>query len=148
MAKEEDDDAFFNPPPVEKVSRLNLSNQASSFNKKSVERSEAKEWFEKASDLRFKTMEERKASAAIVVGSFWNLFRSKELVENKGPNRLKLEKGIVNNLLEFAMEANKDEKENEGQGSIYLITLLLKALLEQKERVNQLEHQIEMIKNR
>jgi hypothetical protein len=146
MSKEQDaEDAAFNPPTLEKSSRLKISNNNSTFNAKTLERAEAKEWFEKESELQFNTLEARKEAAAVVVGSFWSLFRNQELQENKGPNRLKIESSIVKNLLEFAIEANKDEREVEGQGSIYLITLLLKALLEQKDKINHLEHKVQLL---
>ena len=145
MSNQQDEDDAFNPPEVEATTKLKIDNKKSDFHKKSVEKADAKEWFNKESELQFNTLEARKEAAGVVVGSFWSLFRNQELQENKGPNRLSLEKSVVKNLLEFAIEANKDEREVEGQGSIYLITLLLKAMLEQKDKINHLEYEVKRL---
>ena len=136
----------FHPKPVEKKSKLKISNANSALSQQSAEKNQQKQWFEKAAEMSFKTMEDRKKNAAVVVGSFWNLVRNKELKETKGPNRLKTETVIFENLIKFAMEANQDEEEYEGQGSIYMITLLFKAMLEQKDRINELEFELEKLK--
>lgn len=129
----------------QRPSALKLSNSASIFGKKLQEKKDAKSWFEEHAELDFSTKEKRKESSVVLINAFWNIISSKELEENKGPNRLAVEKSIVDDLISFAIETNVDETEKEGMGSIYLISLMMKVLMKQKDRINQLEYQIQKL---
>ncbi len=129
-----------------KPNALKISNKNSTFGKQLQERAEAKKWLEESATLSFETKEKRKEASSILISAFWNLINSKELEENKGPNRIKLESNIVSQLIQFGIETNNDLKEeDDGMGSIYLITLCLRSLIKQKERMNQLEYRLSLL---
>jgi hypothetical protein len=71
----------------------------------------------------------------------------KTLADNKGIFTRQAEMEIINNLVYLADEMNNDPHEQEGSGSIGVISLLLKITLLQRDVVNKLEYDIYKLQN-
>lgn len=73
---------------------------------------------------------------------FIQLLNDQTLVSNKGPKILDYEKQVCSQLFLLAQELNNSPNENEAAGSLVLETLFFKALLKQRDRLNELEYSL------
>lgn len=71
--------------------------------------------------------------------AFRKLLDDKKLSNNKTDTDFSIEKEILGKLVDLGISINIDENEQEGMGSIALITLLLKCILLQRDKINELE---------
>lgn len=74
--------------------------------------------------------------------NFIQLLNDKTLVNNKGPKSLEYEKQVCGQLFILAQQLNNSPNENEAAGSLVLETLFFKALLKQRDRLNELEYNL------
>lgn len=68
------------------------------------------------------------------------LLEDKTLDFNKAQSSSEEENLVIRDMVNLAIEINTDELELEGMGSIGVITLLLKMLLLQRDKINKLEY--------
>lgn len=101
--------------------------------------------FEQAADYAMASDMQKKATAASLVNKFWQIIGDKTLQTNKGPTQLSVENELVRELIHFAHEMNNDPNEDEGYGSIALITLLLKTTLNLRNNYNDLAFKVEQM---
>jgi hypothetical protein len=78
--------------------------------------------------------------ASELVAQFKKLMDDKTLPQNKNQFASEIEKEVISNMINLAIEINSDENEIEGMGSVGWIALILKYLLVQKDKINQLEY--------
>lgn len=76
---------------------------------------------------------------------FMKAVDDKTLLENKGIGN-DVEKELVNELAALALHINNDESQPEGIGSVGLITLLMNAMLSQRDRLNEQAYEIHLLK--
>lgn len=98
-----------------------------------------REEFEKNSSDSFQKGEDLKRRTYELTKSFKDLLSDKTLKANKGPISESREKEIVDQLVTLGIEINLDEDQEEGMGSIGLVALLMRALIYQRDRINELE---------
>jgi hypothetical protein len=66
----------------------------------------------------------------------------KTLPDNKGPAKKDMEKQVIKQLVDLGLQLNNDQNKPEGIGSIGLINLTMQLMLEQRNRINELEHKL------
>jgi len=89
-----------------------------------------------------------KKRAAELMRDFNKIMQDKTLPENKNVFGKNFEIEILSNLIKFAEELNNDPDENEGYGSLSIITMLLKNSFQQRDNINVLEYEIFKIQNK
>lgn len=133
----------------------NSENAANHIQKKGVKFNNTRSKFEKpinhvkdfeyAADASVASDMQKKAKAAALVSKFWQIVGDKTLQANKGPTQLSIENELVRDLVQFAHEMNNDANEDEGCGSVALITLLLKTSLNLRNNYNDLSFKVEQL---
>lgn len=126
------------------VGTSKLSNNNSIFSKNSNEKiSEAK--FEEVANKSFNDHEDRKKKCVELGARFLTILNDRTLKDNTSPIAKDLERQIVSELCELATVINNDEFESEGMGSLAIITLLLKSVLMQRDKINELLYKIQQL---
>lgn len=130
---EEDDDQELAP----KVGLKNVSSQKSIFDaipKKPTQ-----------NDLTQKVnqVQERasvyKMRAADLSSKFIQIMNDKTLKQNKNIFAKEIERELLTQMAQLAIDINNDQNEKEGMGSLSWIVLLFKTCLNQRDKINQLE---------
>ncbi len=86
-----------------------------------------------------------KRRAADLFVQFNKTLMDKTLPQNRNVFNVETEKEMLQNMLQLATEINNDPNEQESMGSLTLITLLFKACLAQRDRINQTEYSIDVL---
>ena len=129
--------------PQESTKPLKIDKGKSRFVKQHIER---ERFEEKVKEIHDKS--ENKQQLAFDLGrKFLEILNDKTLKENKGPIRADIERENIGDLIKFAVGVNTDENEQEGMGSVSLITLLYKAILIMRDKNNELEYKLTSIEN-
>lgn len=79
---------------------------------------------------------------------FTKLMSDTRIADNIGPYERSFEKEIVRKLINYAITVNNDDQEQEGMGSVSLITLLLKTLFKLRDKTNQLSYDNHLLARR
>ena len=130
-------------PKVPKIGLKNVSSQKSIFDAKPKKPSQ--EDFDNKVQKIQETNSGYKAKAADLALQFRKLLEDKTLLQNKNVFARELEKEILTNMAELAIEINNDPHEQEGMGSLGWVILLLKTVLSQRDRINNLEYTISLL---
>lgn len=80
--------------------------------------------------------------AAELYMQFQRAIADKTLAQNRNMFAADTEREMLQNLLQLAAEINEDPNEQESGGSLTLVILLLKTVLSQRDRINELEYAI------
>lgn len=100
--------------------------------------------FEQRATDAFRREGDFKQKAYDLGKAFVKLLDDKVLPQNKSPMNKDLEKEALQNLVQLGMDMNDDEAQPmDGMGSIGLITLLMKGMVMQRDRMNELEYKLE-----
>lgn len=86
-----------------------------------------------------------KLKAAELVMQFKKAMEDKTLPTNKSIFSQELEKEILSNMVQLAIDINNDPNEHEGMGSLSWITLLLRNCFSQRDKINKLEYMISQL---
>ena len=81
--------------------------------------------------------------AAQLATLFQKLLEDKVLPDNKGLAHQESEKDLISKIVDVAIKLNNDENELEGMGSVGISLLLFRAVLYQKDRINQLAYSLQ-----
>ncbi len=82
----------------------------------------------------------RKASELAL--AFTKALKDKTLPQNKNAFQLEVEREMLTNMVQLAIDINNDPNEQEDMGSLSWITLLMKTCFAQRDRINLLEYSI------
>lgn len=85
--------------------------------------------------------------SAELIPLFVKLLDNKELSENKSVMVGDIEKEIIGKLMQLGIDMNEDEYEKEGSGSIGLNVLLMRCLLIQRDKINELDYGMAQLKS-
>lgn len=108
-----------------------------------IKKAKNQEEFEQKADATFNNTLEKNQKAIELAKSFWNLIKNKELQCNKGPTSKSIDKEIVDNLILYGRELNSDLTiKEDSYGSMAIITLLMKAMIYQKDLCNEFEFRL------
>jgi hypothetical protein len=86
--------------------------------------------------------------AAELFVQFNKVIADKTLPQNRNVFNNETENELLKNMLRFASAANNDTNELEGEGSLALITILLKACLAHRDRINELEYALSVLQKK
>lgn len=78
---------------------------------------------------------------------FKNLIIDKTLAENKNPFSKDMESEVLSDMIKLATEINTDPDEEESMGSLMWLIIVLKTLLVQRDKINQLEYMLSKAKS-
>lgn len=142
--------------PFDEENNENLSNKKKELKKVSTQKSIFESLPHKTTPEEFekkvKEIQEQstgyKAKAADLSSKFIKVLGDKTLKENKNIFAVELEKEILSQMVNLAVEINNDPYESEGMGSMGWITLLLKICLAQRDRLNKLEYTISLLEKK
>lgn len=91
-------------------------------------------------------VEDRKSShkqrAADLYLQFQKSIADKTLAQNRNILSRDAEREMLQEIMQLAMDINRDEQEQEGMGSLTCITFLFKTILFQRDKINELECQV------
>ena len=108
-----------------------------------------REDFERRADAKYDQIVDRKQRAMELAKQFWNMIQDKTLVAQKGPLQQSVEKEVLNNLVQYVIEVNNDpDEQNDGMGSTALEALLCKALLHQRDMINDLQYKLNQLEKK
>lgn len=127
-------------PEATKITKgTKLNNDKSMFSKVKVD----KESFEAAADKYIGGLQERDKQAVELARQFINIIKDKTLPENKSKVAENVERELKNKLLNLGIDINNDEnEENDGMGSMAIISLLIKTVLLQRDTINLLDYRL------
>jgi hypothetical protein len=94
------------------------------------------------------TMAGYKKRAAELFVQFQRSMGDKTLAQNRNIFNSETEKEMLQNMLQLATDINNDPNEQEGMGSLTLITLLLKTCLTQRDKINELEFAVDTLQKK
>lgn len=123
-------------------SGLKISNNKSMF--QTQKKPSKEESAQKANQLNEQANSYSKR-ASDLAGKFTKMLNDKTLTENKNLFIQDIEKEILSELLKLGVEINLDESQQEGMGSMGLISLLFKSVISQRDKINNLEYKLEKI---
>ena len=83
--------------------------------------------------------EEYAEKASQLSANFKKILEDRTLLQNKNVFQLDVEKQVLESLIQLSVEMNEDENEKEAIGATGLIALLLRSVLIQRDRINNLE---------
>jgi len=121
---------------------LKISNESSMF----APPEKPEESFDEKAKKVISKVEGRKADCAKLASQFVGILNDKILSVNKSPITKDIEKEVVGKLVALASEINSDESEDEGMGSMAVITLLMRSILIQRDKINELAYEVDKIK--
>jgi hypothetical protein len=104
--------------------------------------------FQQKVQVSQETLAGYKKRAAELFVQFQRSMADKTLAQNRNIFNAETEKEMLQNMLQLATEINNDSNEEEGMGSLTLITLLLKTCLSQRDRMNEMEYAISTLQKK
>lgn len=104
-----------------------------------------KQEFDQKVNAFISKQDEYKTRFADLAKQYKTILQDNTLVENKTKLAIEVENGIVNNLIKLADEINRDDTQEEGQGSIGLLVLFAKCQLSQRDEINALRYKLEKL---
>lgn len=124
---------------MEDKSKLKITNKKSMFNRPDEPSGEE---FELSANDVFNKYELRKRKCADLGSKFLSVLNDKTLIENKTPMAKDVELDLLSSLIKIAVEINTDTSENEGMGSLAMITMLLNGMMRQRDKINELSFRL------
>ena len=125
-----------------------VSSQKSIFDKKSVE---DKAPTEQQFDDKVKQVSDKsnnyKSRAGEIAIQYKKLLLDKTVPQNKNVFSEDIEKEVLTKMINLAIEINNDEDEQEGMGSLGWLTMLLKHQFFLRDKNNDLEYQLVVLRN-
>lgn len=112
------------------------------------ERAEYQERFSENADKTIQYHQDKNARALEVVTAYLRMIEDRTLPRNRGSIANDVEMEIRQKLIQLALDMNNDENEEDnGKGSVVVLTAVSKALLLYRDRLNNLEYEIKNLKN-
>jgi hypothetical protein len=134
--------SFEEAQPKEATKTVKLDSKKSRF----ARSSETKQNFEERANAANEKISDRQEQIFDLGKKFVEIMKDKTLPENKGPLQQSIEKEVLGKLIEFAIELNNDDLEqNDGMGSVGLLTLIFRSSLLLRDRYNSIEYKVEQL---
>jgi hypothetical protein len=133
---------------VQATRGVKLKNRsAEKLEQEKKEREEYKARFDDNADKTVKYHQEQSSRAVQVIQRYMKMTDDKTLSQNKGSIANDVEREIRQDLIQLALDLNNDEfEEDNGKGSVVVLSALTKVLLQYRDRINQLEFEIQQMK--
>ena len=113
-----------------------------------LEQKQVRQDFQKQVMTTHKRLEGHLKSAYELGVEFTRLMADTRVPENIGPYDRSFEKEIVRKLINYAITVNTDNQEQEGMGSVSLITLLLNTMFKMRDKMNQGSYEQHLLERR
>ncbi len=111
------------------------------------EREAYKARFDDNADKTVKYHEDQSSRAVQIIQRYMKMTEDKTLAQNRGGIANDVEREIRQDLIQLALDLNNDEfEEDNGKGSVVVLSALTKVLLQYRDRINQLEFDIQQMK--
>ena len=111
------------------------------------EREEYKERFEENADKTIKYHQDKGSKAIEVISRYLKMAEDKTLVRNRGSIANDVEREIRQQIIQLALDMNNDENEEDnGKGSVVVLSAVTKIILLYRDRLNDLEYEIQQLK--
>jgi hypothetical protein len=111
------------------------------------EREEYKARFEENAEKTIKYHDEKGTKAVEVISRYLNITEDKTLVINRGSIANDVEREIRQDLIQLALDMNNDENEEDnGKGSVVVLSAVTKILMRYRDRLNDLEFEMQTLK--
>ncbi|MCK9567687.1 hypothetical protein M0R72_01900 [Candidatus Pacearchaeota archaeon] len=111
------------------------------------EREEYKARFEENADKTVKYHDEKSKKAIDIITRYHKLTEDKTLFRNRGSIATDVEREIRQQIIQLALDMNNDENEEDnGKGSVVVLSVVTKILLMYRDRLNDLEYEIQQLK--
>lgn len=112
------------------------------------QREEYKRRFDERADATIKHVTEKGDHAVNVISRFLKMTEDRTLSENRGGIANDVEREIRQELIQLALDMNNDEtEEDNGKGSVVVLSVVTKILLVFRDRLNRLEYENNQLKN-
>lgn len=86
-------------------------------------------------------------NAIKIIQRYMKMADDKTLAQNRGSIANDVEREIRQDVIQLALDLNNDEfEEDNGKGSVIVLSAITKILLQYRDRINQLEFEIQQIK--
>lgn len=125
--------------------KTKLDPKKSRFHRKNIEEKEAVERLEEKVKEHQKEEQELIQEIHTHSSNFMKFIKDKTIKENKSPIEASVEAETVQGLVKLALKLNNDQTQPEGIGSVGVITLLLKAVLAQRDIISSLEFKVSQL---
>ncbi len=109
---------------------------------------QAKQDFEEQVKDTHKRLEGHLKIAYELGTEFTKIMADTRLAENIGPYERSFEKEILRKLINYAITINSDPHEQEGMGSVSIITLLLKTMFNMRDKMNESSYNNHLLERR
>jgi len=138
----DDDDEDTNQQSIQsqKIGLKNVSTQKSIFD--SMPKKPSQEDLNRKVNVIQERASHYKAQAADLASKFNKAMADKKLAQNRNMFEVSLEKELLVQMVQLAIDINLDPIEKEGMGSLSWIVLLLKTCFSQRDKINLLEYQV------
>ena len=123
---------------VERVKLKQVSSKKSIF--ENQEKKPSKEDLEAKANIVENKINNNKVQGSQLATKFKKIMAERTLLENKSIFEKDAEKELLTELISFANELNNDPNESEGIGSLAVISIMLKILIDMRDRVNKIEY--------
>ena len=111
------------------------------------ERAEYQERFSENADKTVQYHNEKENLAVDLVSRYLKLTEDKTLVRNRGSIANDVEREIRQKIIQLALDMNNDEtEEDNGKGSVVVLSVVTKVLLTYRDRINDLEYEVQQLK--
>jgi hypothetical protein len=122
--------------------KVKIDSSKSRFTKKSEEKKQIQANFNEQVEGYQEQQSAIVKKTAELTTQFNNFIKDSTLKENKGPIQLEMEKQICKDLVDLSLELNQDQTQAEGIGSAGLNLLLLKIVMYQRDKINELGYKL------
>lgn len=109
---------------------------------KEADKKLSKQEFDKRADEANNFINSRRAKLAESAKEFRNILDTKIIPQNKSTFVQQVERDVISRMAEIANDINNDDNEPECAGAMALITLLLRSILFQRDRISVLEYEL------
>jgi hypothetical protein len=111
------------------------------------EREEYKARFEENAERTVKYHDEKSKKAIDIISRYMKITEDRTLNRNRGSIANDVEREIRQELIKLAEDMNNDEnEENDGKGSVVVLSVVTKILLNYRNRLNDMEFEIQQLK--
>lgn len=144
MPFDEEDDETLKENIKKKSGLKKVSSQKSIFD--DLPKKPSSEEFNKKVTSLQERSDSYKVRGAELATNFFKILDDKTLKQNKSVFAKEFERELINSLVNLSIDINNDPAEKEGMGSLAIIVTLLKTSLMQRDKINNMEYELENLK--
>jgi hypothetical protein len=141
---------FQDDPNKEVVATRGVKLKNKAAEAKENEKKEREEYMRKFDDRAEKTVkyhQEQSSRTLDIISRFFKMSEDKTLSQNRGSIADDVEREIRQQLIQLGIDINNDDNEEDnGKGSIVILSVVTKIILMYRDRLNSLEYEVQNLK--